>query len=191
MVDDVADLMGLLCYRFRQQYSDVRIALVVYSTHVKEIFNFHQSDWKHSSVAKITASIREAKKHYEGGATATGPALRHCLDNIFRGRRQRGVKRRVLLITDGYSNHGENPVRVACRLHTEKQVDVFPFGVGGRVDLKALRDMTQVSDASTGILPQLLLLPDFTSLRETVSLVRTSVAHQPANQYCNKDVLRR
>ena len=191
MVDNVADLMGLLCYRFTDGPSDVRLALLVYGTRVREVFNFQYSARQHTSVQRIKASIRRAKYYYDGRATATGPALRYCYNRIFRSRGTPRIKRRLMVVTDGYSNSGEYPVHVARQLHTRKRVDVYPLGVGTRVNLKELLAMKQTSESNKNLFSQLLLLPDFSSLKSVVDVVRASVRSQPANQQCQKNAFRK
>ncbi|XP_065179080.1 uncharacterized protein LOC135809621 [Sycon ciliatum] len=179
MVDDLAELMGLLCYTFTRANaaSDVRIALVVYSRKVHKVFDFRFSKLHHTSRNRIVSSIKRAKVYYTGQVTATGPALRYCYNRIFTraaGMSQFSMKR-VLLITDGYSNRGEKPVPVAEKLVRDKQVQVFPVGVGDRIRVSELVAMRQ-ADGNANLLHTLILLPTFTTLSDILSTVRNSAA---------------
>ena len=182
-VENVATLMGMLCYQWPEldEPSDVRLALVVYSSHVQTVFDFAMSREMHTNSSAIRDSILKARGSWPcmGASTATGPALRRCYDEIFTEENgmRRDSKKRILLITDGMSNRGEPPVPIATQLHHQREVDVFPVGVGTNVNLREMNGMKLFHDKDS-LLSKLLILPDFSSLDSVVDEVRTTARNK-------------
>ena len=144
-VDNLARIVSSQCYTFGgpRGASQVRLAMVVFSTNVTEVFNFRKSDREHvRSKGRIQKAIQTAKDHYYRGRTATGDALQYCYDKIFNLPRAQGVERRLLLITDGKDNEGIPPAPVARALYDDLNVQVFPLAVGS--DVADPRQFTKV-----------------------------------------------
>ena len=192
-VDNLADLVGMLCYDFKRKNcaSDVRFALIVFGSRVQEVFNFQYSTTHHTSTDKIRESILQAKQYYDGGWTATGPALRHAYDNVFVTTEgmSPAAKKRVLLITDGKSNEGGNPIGVAQALFYDKGVTVLPVGVGTNVNFQELNDLRQVPHATNSIFGNMILY-DFNNFGDMVGEIDRTLQAQPPGS-CQTNVFKK
>ena len=182
MVENLATLFGRLCRSIptNEHSSDVRLALVVFSSAVKKVFDFRASSIMHSNATAVRDSIMRAQDFWPcmGGATAMGPALKECLTHVFtveNGMRRNSMKR-VLLVTDGKANVGVKPLTIAKKLHRHKNVDVFPVGIGTEINLPELSAMQQLS-RRPGQQSRLLTLPSFSALTDIVNALEN-----PANE---------
>eukprot|EP00118_Oscarella_pearsei_P010116 m.60802 g.60802 ORF g.60802 m.60802 type:complete len:266 (+) comp34945_c0_seq2:484-1281(+) len=135
--------------------SSLRIAMVQYSTTAKVLFDFNDSKGRHSSQVNVLNDITQ-KPTYRGGATATGEALQLCLDHIFKeehGMRRYGHKN-VLLLTDGKSNVGRDPVPVAKKLNetlSNGQISTFSIiavAIGRHINFTEINEITMNRDPS-------------------------------------------
>lgn len=82
-------------------------------------------------------------QHLSGG-TAIGDALLVAADQL-RSARITGRDQSVLLITDGESNEGIDPV-LAGRFVRDQGLDFFAIGVGGREPVEVYRDGRRIGD---------------------------------------------
>jgi uncharacterized protein YegL len=140
----LADFIGYMCHNFECGGPETRFALVTYSSTVKEVFNFQYSGTYHRTSTQIVHDIK-TKASYMSGWTATGTALEHCRDKIFRthaGMRSNS-KRQILLLTDGRSNRGTSPGLVATELHDHLGVDIYALGIGSGVNIAELQAITK------------------------------------------------
>ncbi|XP_065180992.1 uncharacterized protein LOC135811685 [Sycon ciliatum] len=192
-VQNIATLMGLMCYKWKGpgQPSDIRLALIIYSTNVQIVFNFTRSTEIHISAEAIRDSFMAAQRLWwvMGGSTATAPALERCKSHIFQhkfGMRTES-KKRLILLTDGYSNRGGPPTPYAEKLHDDVGVDIFPIGIGTGVNLRELHSMKLIQDKNN-LLSRLLILPDFASLARIVEEVSRDTA---TKQFCQSKLLRK
>ena len=86
-----------------------RVGLVTYNTDVKVEFGLT----KYTSKAALIRAIHRVK--FSEGITATGDALRKARTAVLSQARP-GVPKIVILITDGRTNWGANPIKEAAKL---------------------------------------------------------------------------
>ena len=96
---------------------------MTYGTDVQLEFNL--GDDKASTIDRATAAIDNI--NYMGGATASADALKLVRDVV--SPQARFDSDRVLIfITDGKSNVGGSPKRVAQKLHEEDHFEIYAIG---------------------------------------------------------------
>ena len=123
-----------------------RVAVVTYGTTATVAFDLNHSKIKHTSRINVKNDIATIPQ-YPGGWTATGDALQLVNDQVFqvsRGMRPYG-KKSILLLTDGHSNHGQNPVTAANALRTRfgsNDFSIIALGIGSNIDYQELKDIT-------------------------------------------------
>ena len=97
-----------------------------------------------------------------GGGTATRLALKTVEDQVLNFRRK-GSTVALFLLTDGDSNVGGNPNKVAKRLRDKHihNVEIYVVGIGKKVKHKSLRQL-----ASRGEKEHIFAVKDFRALRK-------------------------
>ena len=103
-----------------------RVGLVTYNTDAKVEFGLT----KYTSKAALIRAIHRVK--FSEGITATGDALRLARTRVLSHVR-RGVPKIVILITDGRTNTGEDPIKEAAKLKASG-VTVFAVGITSEVN---------------------------------------------------------
>ena len=176
-VDTLADFIGYMCHEFECDGPQTRLAIITYGSQVKEVFNFHYSGSTHRSETQIINDIKTKTTYMNGftGATATGPALEYCRDNIFQTRNgmRSNSKRQILVLTDGKSNKGIKPGIVATQLHDQMGVDIYALGIGSGVSIAELKSITK--ERSQNNLLYNLLFFDFYEFSQVSGLVKDDI----------------
>ncbi len=109
-----------------------RIAIVVFA---KDVFNQSPLTSDHSVLHYLTDGIAyEMIDHSRSGGTAIGDALVESTDMLLRFR-QRGRDQVIILITDGESQVGIDPL-IAARYVAEKNIRLYIIGVGKKTPVK-------------------------------------------------------
>ena len=77
-------------------------------------------------------------------STATGDALQFAADRVLQETYgMRSGKKTILLLTDGKSNHGSNPVTVASQLYTQyENLAIVALGIGSEINYDELVGIT-------------------------------------------------
>ena len=101
----------------------MRIAAVSYGTEAELQFNL--GDDNLDTINKVAKAIQSI--HHKGGATATSDALELVRDVV--APQARDDSDRVLIfITDGRSNLGDPPKKIANELHEDFHFEVYAIG---------------------------------------------------------------
>lgn len=156
-------LLGLLCpldNPFEQGYQHV--AMLRYSTRVSEIFDFKT----HTSTTAVQNGINQTS--YDKGLTCTDLAFNHVRDMYTPEKGARfvdGVKREVLIITDGLSNCGD---AVAAAKEVHEIADVFGLMIG-TYSQYGMDELTKY--VSTPAATHLFSIPNYHMLAELVDLI--------------------
>eukprot|EP00118_Oscarella_pearsei_P025148 m.307615 g.307615 ORF g.307615 m.307615 type:complete len:393 (+) comp42532_c0_seq1:394-1572(+) len=154
-----------------------RIAVIEYSTTARVVFDFNYSAAKHHSRLNVMNDIAH-KPVYSGGLTATGDAIQLASDHVFQT--QHGMrlysKKSVLLLTDGHSNRGKNPVQAAKSLHAKLSYsgfNIIAMGIGHNINYQNLKDITVHSNQYNPLVYALNSYQDFeTTVNEILQLLK-------------------
>ena len=166
-----------------------RIAVVTYGREPRLVFDFNHSKDRHSFQDNVLNDIRNNSSYLSSlhGRTATGDALQFAADRVLQeayGMRRHG-KKAILLLTDGKSNHGSNPVTVASQLYKEykKNLAIIALGIGGQINYRELKGITNHHNSNN----LLVLLNSYQSFTD---IVREIISMLGKNQdKCHADVL--
>ncbi|RMZ93306.1 collagen alpha-1(XXII) chain, partial [Brachionus plicatilis] len=116
-----------------------QVALVKYATSV-DIENYLNSTNSKSPLLTFISRIT-----YTGGSTATGDALNACFDIYSPAKGMRnsstGVSKVIVVLTDGRSNTGRQPIPVADALKAQK-ISIISVGVGQNLNLNELNGIS-------------------------------------------------
>lgn len=114
----------------------MRVAAVTFGTDVKVEFNLGDAkvDTKDKAIKAIDEII------YIGGATASALALQEVRDVVVPLARP-DSHRVLMFITDGMSNIGGPPKKLAKYLREEENFEIYAIGVGKKVRIRELMDI--------------------------------------------------
>ncbi len=171
-VRSVAKLIENTCNDFTCGGPQIRVAVVTFASSPVTVFDLAYSAANHHSRQDIIDDILTT--HYTNGGTATRSALEHVRDNIFSASHgmRRHSKKKLLVLTDGNHNGGQDPKDVAKSLHERPgsdQVDVFALGIGNGISHENLKNLNHASDL-TKMLP-FLSYTTFAEFNEAVEIV--------------------
>ena len=105
----------------------MRIGLVTYNSKAKVEFGLDTFDTKED----VEKAISKAK--YSKGYTATGDALDLARESVLNEARS-GLHKLVILVTDGNTNRGEDPIAAASRLKASG-ASLGTVGIGRSIDM--------------------------------------------------------
>ncbi|XP_062508779.1 integrin alpha-E-like [Corticium candelabrum] len=148
-VRDVATLTENICNDFTCGAPQIRVAVVTFASSPVSVFDLTYSAANHHSRQDIIDSILTT--HYTNGDTAIRSALEHVRDNIFSASHdmRRFSTKKLMVLTDGNYNIGEDPKDVAKELHERKgfdQVDVFALGIGRTTSFETGQQLNHFRD---------------------------------------------
>jgi uncharacterized protein YegL len=125
-----------------------RLALVTYGQIPNLVFDLNDCRSRHRCHANVQNDINQARYLSSlDWATATGDALQFTADRVLNkshGMRKYS-KKTILLLTDGKSNHGSNPVTVASKLFKkyEGKLAIIAVGIGDKINYQELVNITK------------------------------------------------
>ncbi|XP_062508529.1 integrin alpha-X-like [Corticium candelabrum] len=171
-VEDVATLIENTCNDFKCGSPQIRVAVVTFASSPVTVFDLAYSAANHHNRQDIIDSILTT--HYTNGGTATRSALEHVRDNIFSASHgmRRHSKKKLMVLTDGNHNGGQDPKDVAESLHERPgsdQVDVFALGIGSGISFQNVKNLNHASDLNK-ILP-FLTYSSFAEFSQGVQVV--------------------
>ena len=169
----------------------VRLALVTYGSEPRLVFDLDHSKVNHTYQHRVQNDIVDLPRYLLSldGSTATGDALQFVGDRVLQ--RQHGMRsyssRTILLLTDGKSNRGENPVEVANTMYGNyTNLAIVALGIGDRIDYEELKNVTNHHNRYN---PLVLFLRDHQAFTEIVDKITTFL--QYGQSKCELDVLDR
>ena len=124
-----------------------RVAVVTYGSEPRLVFDLNHSKDRHTLQTNVQNDIQGLPKYLSSlhWSTATGDALQFAADRVLQetyGMRRHG-KRTILLLTDGKSNHGSNPVTVASQLYNQyENLAIVALGIGSEINYDELVGIT-------------------------------------------------
>ena len=149
-LDDLSRLIPYLCGFQPELITDcrsVRLALVTYGSEPRLVFDLNHSKVNHTYQTTVQNDIKHLPRYLSllHGRTATGDALQFAADRVLQERygMRSYSNRTILLLTDGKSNRGRDPVEVANRLYSQyEHLSIVALGIGDKIDYDELENVT-------------------------------------------------
>jgi len=113
-----------LCNSWKIGEENIRVAIIIFSSTVQTITDFT------GNKGFLLQTIKQIP--YLQGSTATGDAIRQAIPYFVNNKAGPAAPRMLFLLTDGWSNMGEN-VSTAARDIKSQDVNCFAIGVGSDV----------------------------------------------------------
>jgi uncharacterized protein YegL len=173
-ITDLSNLIPYLC-GFQPKIitwcRSTRLAVVTYGEEPRLVFGLNDSAIRHTYQENVQNDIKEKTKYLQflSSATATGDALQFVAEQVLRT--DRGMrahsKKTILLLTDGQSNTGSEPVKVASRLYRQyDDLAIVALGIGSRVNYDELLGITNHYNPFN---PLVLYLENYQNFSDIVS----------------------
>ena len=190
-VSDMTTLIHYTCNDFSCNNGPrIRLAMVTFSSHAITVFNFNRSA-QFTTLREMITAINETGTRYIGGGTATAAAIKYVRDNIFDTRygMRPSSTRRLLVVTDGKSNVGRDPVAKAAKLHAAKNVDIYALGIGNKISQDNIMELLNLSDNTRKeyLLPY-LAFSSTVDFSQGVQLVIQTIYNPLHPKICSVDV---
>ncbi|XP_062514308.1 uncharacterized protein LOC134189926 [Corticium candelabrum] len=167
----------------------VRLALVTYGSEPRLVFDLNHSKTNHAYQINVQSDINDLPQYLSAlrRRTATGDALQFVADRVLQ--RQHGMRsysnRTILLLTDGKSNKGRNPVDVSKSLYNEyENLSIVALGIGNKINYEELKNMTNHRNEYNPLVLLLRSQQDFTNI-----VVQIILSLQQGQSKCDVDLL--
>jgi hypothetical protein len=190
---DLGHLIPYLCGfqpNIIEHCDSTRIAVVTYGQEPRLVFDLGYSRGRHGRQGIVQKDLETMPEYLSSLSrrTATGDALNFTATKVLQENSgmRRQSKKTILLLTDGRSNYGSDPVAMASRLYkTYENLTIIAMGIGNDIDYNELKDMTIHRNKYNF----LVLLNSYETFSTIVDEITKLLKRRQATDTCTADVL--